>query len=185
MQFIYETDRLTLTVFSPDNAKTVYQFYKKNKDFLEPFEPKRPNNFYTVNFHHSNLSYEYNAFLNMTNFRYWLFLKDNPLFPLGCVCFSNVLHGPFQKAMVGYKLDKDCCHKGYMQEALQFLLPIIMKELHLHRIEAYVQPGNQPSIQLLSKLGFVEEGYLQQYAEINGKWTDHLLFSYFATSISQ
>jgi ribosomal-protein-alanine N-acetyltransferase len=72
-----------------------------------------------------------------------------------------------------------------MQEALSLLIPAVMKEISLHRIEAYVQPDNIPSIQLLTRLGFKEEGYLQKYAEIQGNWTDHLLFSLHETTMFQ
>ena len=180
MQFSYETKRLQCMILSADAAPLVQHFYVQNASFLEPFEPKRPEKFYTVEFQRSNLTYEYQAFLKLTYMRYWLFIKDCPDEPIGSVCFSNILHGAFQKGIVGYKLGQKYCHQGYMREALSFLLPIITKELKLHRIEAYVQPDNYPSIRLLSKLHFVEEGYLQRYAEIQGTWTDHLLFTYFA-----
>lgn len=178
MQFTYQTDRLILKVLTPEYAASVCQFYLENKNFLEPFEPKRPDYFYTADFHSSNLLCEYNAFLKLSYFRYWLFLQEEPERPIGSVCFSNILHGAFQKCMIGYKLGENYCHHGYMQEALSLLIPLVMKEAHLHRIEAYVQPDNLPSIHLLSKLGFTEEGYLQKYAEILGIWTDHLIFSY-------
>lgn len=178
MQFTYQTNRLILKILTPDYAPLVHKFYQDNKQFLEPFEPNRPNNFYTPNFHHTNLHCEYKAFLRLSYFRYWLFNKENPDFLIGSVCFSNILQGAFQKCMLGYKLGQNSCHQGYMQEALTTLIPLVIQEINLHRIEAYVQPDNTPSIRLLSKLGFIEEGYLQKYAEIQGQWTDHLIFSY-------
>lgn len=184
MQFIYQTDRLLLKILTPEYAAIINQFYQENRLFLEPFEPSKPSNFYQNDFHHSNLRSEYDAFLRMTHIRYWIFIKEDPSYPIGTVCFSNILHGAFQKCMVGYKLGEAFCHQGYMQEALSFLIPLLMGELRLHRIEAYVQPDNEPSIRLLSKLGFAEEGYLQQYAEIQGKWTDHLIFSYISPPIA-
>lgn len=178
MQFTYQTERLLLQILNPDQAVPVCNFYRENKEFLEPFEPKRPANFYTYEFHRSNLSYEYNAFLKLSYIRYWIFTKENPSIPIGSVCFNNILHGAFQKCMLGYKLGKSQCHKGYMQETLSALLPVVLQEIKLHRIEAFVQPDNESSIRLLSRLGFIEEGYLQSYAQINGHWKDHLLFSY-------
>jgi len=178
MQFIYQTNRLILRILTPECAPLVNKFYLDNKQFLEPFEPNRPGNFYTNDFHYSNLRCEYEAFLRLSYFRYWMFRKEDSDFPIGCICFSNILQGAFRKCMVGYKLGEYSCHKGYMLEALTALIPPIMKELSLHRIEAYVQPDNAPSIRLLSRLGFKEEGYLQKYAEIHGHWTDHLIYSY-------
>lgn len=182
MQFIYQTDRLQLKILSGDQGKAVYQFYQDNKHFLEPFEPKRPENFYSPSFHNTNLTFEYRGFLNLAYFRYWLFPKeaqDTPdAVPIGSLCFHNIQRGAFQKCNLGYKLSENACHQGYMQEALSFLIPVFMEELNLHRIEAYVQPDNHPSVRLLTKLGFLEEGYLTSYAEINGQWKDHLIFSY-------
>ena len=178
MQFIYQTDRLILKILTPECAPLVNKFYQDNRQFLEPFEPNRPHNFYTNDFHYSNLRCEYDAFMRLAYFRYWMFCKEDSDIPIGSVCFSNILLGAFKKCMIGYKIGESSCHYGYMQEALTVLIPIVLKEIGLHRIEAYVQPDNIPSIRLLSKLGFIEEGYLQKYAEIHGQWTDHLIFSY-------
>lgn len=184
MHFTYQTERLLLQVLNAEQADSVYHFYSENKTFLEPFEPLRPANFYTIAFHESNLSCEYNAFLKLTYIRYWIFKKEDPITPIGSICFNNFLHGAFQKCVLGYKLSENACHHGYMQEALSFLIPLVMQEFRLHRIEAYVQPDNHSSIRLLSRIGFSEEGYLASYAQINGKWTDHLLFSYLKKSES-
>ncbi len=182
MQFMYETDRLHLRILPAEYAPVVCCFYQENKAFLEPFEPRRPENFYTADFQRSNLLCEYNAFLKHSYLRYWIFLAGWPDMPIGTVCFSNIQHGAFEKCTLGYKLGRDYCHCGYMHEALSLLVPLIMKNIHLHRMEAYVQPDNFPSIRLLAKLGFTKEGYLREYAEIYGKWTDHLLFSYLGNS---
>lgn len=186
MQFKYETDRLRLEVLPQEQGWAVCRFYKDNKDFLEPFEPKRPENFYTSEFHSVNLACEHRGFLNLSHIRYWLFPRNKPTnsVPIGSICFNSIQRGAFQKCAVGYKLSQASCHQGYMLEALSYLLPIILEDLKLHRIEAFVQPDNASSVQLLTRLGFREEGYLCSYAEINGEWKDHLLFSY-VNSISQ
>ena len=185
MQFIYQTDRLQLKILSQDYGEAVHCFYESNKEFLERFEPKRPENFYSDSFHSTNLSYEYRGFLNFSHFRYWLFPREafvTPgIVPMGSLCFNNIQRGAFQKCTLGYKLGQAACHQGYMSEALSFIIPLLMEELKLHRIEAYVQPDYTPSIRLLAKLGFQEEGYLSSYAEINGDWKDHLIFSYISS----
>ena len=111
--------------------------------------------------------------------RYWMFDKKNPDFPIGTICFSNFLRGAFSSCMVGYKLDKGYTKKGYMTEALNFLLPEVCFDYPLHRIEAYVMPDNTSSIRLLNKLGFKQEGYLHEFAKINNSWEDHFLYTYF------
>lgn len=182
MQFTYHTKRLTLKILTSDYAPYICDFYKRNRVFLEPFEPKRTTNFYTPSFHESNLNFEYKASLNMTYFRYWMFLHEEPEIPIGCICFSNILYGAFQKAMLGYKMDETMCRHGYMKEALSILVPLFLSDMKLHRLEAFVQPDNIPSIRLLSSLHFEKEGYIKEFAQINGEWTDHMLLTYRLTS---
>ena len=47
MNVFYQTDRLILNILQPSWAPTVLNFYKKNKDVLEPLEPARSDRFYT------------------------------------------------------------------------------------------------------------------------------------------
>ena len=178
MLVTYNTNRLVLNVLNPSKAGLVLNFYIKNKDFLEPHEPKRARLFYTYEFQRANLACEYNAFIKQSNIRYWISLNNNPDKIIGSVCFSNILKGAFCSCMAGYKLGKEYCGNGYLYEALYTLIPVICKELSIHRIEAMVMPGNTPSISLLNRLHFTEEGYLRSFAQINGVWEDHILYSY-------
>jgi [ribosomal protein S5]-alanine N-acetyltransferase len=67
-----------------------------------------------------------------------------------------------QKGEIGFALG--CAHwgKGYMREALQAALGYAFNEMALRRIEADVDPRNLPSIRLLERLGFRQEGYLRE-----------------------
>lgn len=177
MQTSYKTQRLSLRLLKPTMAFQVLSFYEENREFLEPFEPKRMQRFYTLEFQRSNLECEFNAFFRLTHVRFWIFLRGNREKPIGTVCFNNILKGSFCSCMVGYKLGKDYCKKGYMHEALCTLIPVVAKECGLHRVEAMVMPENSASVRLLQRLGFAEEGYLREFAQINGEWRDHLLYS--------
>lgn len=179
MNAYYQTERLILNILQPSWAPVVLDFYKKNKNILEGLEPARSPRFYSESYQRTNLSLEYNSFFKKTYIRYWIFDKKNPDFPIGTICFSNFLKGAFKSCMVGYKLDNDYTGKGYMTEALSFLLPELCFDYPLHRIEAYVMPDNISSIRILNKLGFQKEGYLHSFALINNKWEDHLLYTYF------
>lgn len=180
MKFEHKTNRLLLRIVSPDQAADILMFYQNNREFLEPLEPARNPNFYTLDFQKSNLSYEYSAFIKSQYMRLWLFTREAPTVPIGTVCFSNFLHGSFCSCMVGYKMDQNHLHRGYMTETLSYLLPLVCQEYHFHRIEAYVMPNNEPSIRLLERLTFVREGLLHDFAQINGKREDHYLYTYLA-----
>ena len=47
----------------------------------------------------------------------------------------------------------------------------------LHRLEATVRPENAPSLRVLAKLGFREEGLFRRYLDVDGAWRDHLCFA--------
>ena len=114
MNFEYETSRLILRILHPNYASMVLDFYENNKEFLEPFEPARQENFYTLDFQRANLSQEYSSFFNSSYLRIWLFEKENPNVPIGTVCFSNFLHGAFCNCMMGYKMHHEYTRKGYI-----------------------------------------------------------------------
>lgn len=176
----YETKRLFLSVSHPDKAASVLTFYKNNRVFLEPYEPTKRPGFYTLEFQRSNLTFEYNSFVKSRYLRMWIYEKQQPEIPVGTICFSNFLRGAFSSCMIGYKTDKDHLRQGYMKEALSFLIPLVCKEYRFHRIEAYVMPDNLPSIALLEQLTFHREGLLHDFAQINGQWEDHYIYTYLA-----
>lgn len=178
MRFEHQTEHLMIKVLHPEQAELVLSFYERNRDFLEPLEPSRHPSFYTLDFQRSNLYYEYDSFLKSAYMRVWLFEPQQPELAVGTICFSNFLHGAFCSCMVGYKADQNYLRKGYMSEALAYLLPLVCREYEFHRVEAYVMPANQPSIGLLEKLSFQQEGLLHDYAQINGEWQDHYIYTY-------
>ncbi len=67
-----------------------------------------------------------------------------------------------RRAEIGFILRSDQWGQGYMSEATNTLLRFAFRELNLHRIEADVDPRNEPSIRLLERLGFQREGYLRE-----------------------
>ena len=44
-------------------------------------------------------------------------------------------------------------------------------------MEATVRPENAPSLRVLAKLGFREEGLFRRYLDVDGAWRDHLCFA--------
>ncbi len=84
---------------------------------------------------------------------------------------------PHHHAAVGYELARPFWRQGYMTEALTAVLRYGYTQMNLHRIEALVMPENSPSIQLLRRLGFQEEGLLREYGFWNGRFHDLLVFS--------
>ena len=52
MLFEYKTDRLILKILSPEAAPMVLDFYLRDQELFERYEPKRSENFYTIMYQH-------------------------------------------------------------------------------------------------------------------------------------
>lgn len=92
---------------------------------------------------------------------------------MGLINLNEIVRGSFQSAYLGYYIGKPFVHQGYMQEALSLAIRYAFNELHLHRLEANIQPENSASIALVKRCGFLKEGFSPRYLNINGEWKDH------------
>jgi ribosomal-protein-alanine N-acetyltransferase len=68
--------------------------------------------------------------------------------------------------------------QGNMAAGVRAVIPFVFEVLRLRRIEAACLPGNDASIRLLERVGFIREGLARQYLCIDGRWQDHLLFAF-------
>ena len=107
---------------------------------------------------------------------FFVFRASDDMLMGGCT-LSNVRRGVTQCCALGYWIGARFARKGYMHDAIKALIPFVFTTLGLHRIEAACLPENQPSRNLLAKLGFREEGIARRYLLINGEWSDHVLFA--------
>lgn len=169
---MFETERLTLKTPKEVTIEQVLDYYRDNRGFLEPYEPKREENFFTyrqqsIDLYNDTFYFEHGSALKL-----YLCLKESDRI-IGIVNFSQIIMGPFKSCYLGYSLLETYLKKGYMIEAVKKGIEIIFLQYGLHRIEANVMPSNQASINLLEKLNFSYEGTARKYLCINGKWEDH------------
>ena len=78
----------------------------------------------------------------------------------------------WRKCTIGYELAPQAIGRG--------LMPWGFHAMELNRVEAQVHERNLPSLALLAKLGFLQEGRLRQVAYWGGKHHDLLQFSLLA-----
>ena len=177
LNLVYETDRLYLKILKPKDANIVLDYYKRNREFLSEWEPKRFDNFYTSSYQKEYLRQEWMNYKYDTTIRFWIFKKGDPYKTIGSICFSNIIMGNFKSCFLGYKLDKDEINKGFMTEAIENGVDIMFSEFGLHRVEINIIPRNLRSLRVVEKLGYEREGFSNRYLEINGVWEDHIHFA--------
>ena len=171
---ILETERLLLKSPEEVTAGACADYYKKNRAFLEAFEPAREDAFFTEGHHQMLLEAQRQAWTEKKEFRFRIMEKSAPDVVIGEIALNEVVMGAFCSCFLGYKLDEEHQNRGYMSETVKRVVRFAFEEAGLHRIEGNVMPKNQASAAVLEKCGFVREGISRKYLKINGVWEDHV-----------
>jgi ribosomal-protein-alanine N-acetyltransferase len=82
-----------------------------------------------------------------------------------------------RRAEVGYEIARRWWGRGLAPEAAGAVVRYGFSVLGLHRIEAGVLPGNDASVRVLQKLGFVDEGTRRDYLHVKGRFRTFRWFS--------
>lgn len=166
-------ENIELKILTVDDAKDMQEYYKRNKEHLSQYEPKRDSSFYSLEAQRQILIENYKQFLNGTGVNFGIY-KDKKL--IGKIQISGIIIGVFQSGIVGYSIDEKSQGNGYMKEALQLVIDYAFQEMYLHRIEASTLVDNKRSQAVLKACEFQTLGMNKKYLFINGKWKDHITF---------
>jgi ribosomal-protein-alanine N-acetyltransferase len=176
------TERLVLRQTARSNATALLAYYQANRAHLAPWEPLRPQQFYTREAIDERLAEMARRMAAGTALS---LLLCEPLGGriIGECNFTNMVRGPFQACYLGFTIDARDEGKGLMREALAAAIGYVFEKYGLHRIMANHMPANQRSGQLLARLGFEVEGRARAYLKINGAWEDHVLTALIAPGV--
>ena len=152
---------------------------RESRDFLTPWEPTWPADDLTRSAYRCRVKRYIRDIREDAGYAFFLFdTRTSRL--AGGLTLSNVRRGAAQTASLGYWIGLPFARQGLMTAAVRAVLAFGFENLKLHRIEAACLPTNEPSLGLLRKTGFAEEGYARGYLKINGVWHDHVLFAMLA-----
>jgi ribosomal-protein-alanine N-acetyltransferase len=84
------------------------------------------------------------------------------------------------RAELGFALGQAAWGHGYMSEALQALLDYAFGPVGLRRLEADIDPRNEPSLRLVERLGFRREGLLRERWLVDGEVQDSVFLGLLA-----
>lgn len=147
------------------DAPALAALYTANRDFLAPYDPIRPDDFYTAEGQRARLARSIGTYA---------ILDDGEV--AGTLGISNAVLGAFRSANVGYWVDSARNGKGLATRALAAGIEIAFGELGLHRLEAGALVDNIASQRVLEKNGFERIGVARRYLLIAGAWRDHVLY---------
>jgi RimJ/RimL family protein N-acetyltransferase len=110
-----------------------------------------------------------------TNFWWTIYSKDSQQF-LGEVGM-NLSLSEYKSADVYYGLLPRFWGNGYATEAVNIVMNFGFVDLNLQRITAGVATENQPSINLLERIGMMREGKFRKILPIRGECWDNYYYS--------
>lgn len=113
------------------------------------------------------------ASANTATFQKHLVCRASDDVLVGYVGLGQIFMGPFCSGYLGYWTGAPYTGRGYATEAVALTLERAFTQLGLHRVEANVMPENGPSLAIVRRCGFREEGYSPRYLCIAGQWRDH------------
>ena len=96
---------------------------------------------------------------------------------VGHLTISAVTLGSLRGAAIGYWIGQRWAGRGLTPRAVALASDFCFLELGLHRVEINIRPENRPSLRVVDKLGFRDEGLRQRYLHIDGVWCDHRSFA--------
>lgn len=167
------TDDVELRLLRTGDAEALVAAYEKNREHLAPWDPARPDDYYTADWHVADIERSLGVHAAGNGLPLVIASGDRIV---GRVNLTSIVRGPLQSAVLGYWLDADLNGRGIVSAAVAAVIRIARDELGLHRLEAGTLVHNDASQRVLAKAGFEQFGLAPKYLRIAGEWQDHKLF---------
>lgn len=150
---------------------------RDSREFLKPFEPRWSEVDLTRRVFTARLKRGRQEAAQGTDYNFLVFVTEKRREILvGGLTLSNIRRRAAQHVTLGYWMGRQFAGQGLMTEAVATVLPFVFGTLGLHRVHAAFLPVNDASRRVLEKNGFREEGYAENYLQIDGRWADHVMF---------
>jgi ribosomal-protein-alanine N-acetyltransferase len=161
---------ITIRAITLDDAAPVAALLRSNRTFLAPWDPIRPDDFFTDDGQRDLIA---EALARDANDPH-VILVDGRI--AGRINLNNIVRGPFLSASLGYWVDQEVNGHGVATTAVAMMLRHAFGPAGLHRVEAGTLVHNVASQRALERNGFQRFGLAPRYLRIAGRWQDHLLF---------
>ena len=169
---LLETERILLRQMTKDDAEEI--FFLRSDETVLKYLNKEP----------AKNKAEVEEFINRINqsvvsneaIMWGIALKENPSVCIGYICYWNIRKEHY-RAEIGYVLHPDYWRKGIMKEVIVKIIDYGFTSMHLHSIDAVINPGNDASAALLESLGFTKDAHFKEDFFFNGKFWDTVIYS--------
>lgn len=156
------------------DATALATVLQANREFLAPWQPLRPDSWFTVAGQQQVVSQALEQHEQGTSVP--LVIEDAAGALVGTVTLQSLIRGAFQSCSVGYWLAQDAQGQGLATRALREATALAFDQLRLHRVQAETLRDNERSQRVLLRAGFVPYGEAPEYLHIAGRWQDNVLY---------
>jgi ribosomal-protein-alanine N-acetyltransferase len=172
---VLEGERLLLRPLADSDVGALLDVRLENREFLAPFEPRRPDSFFTPEGQAEDIARATRDWAVGRQYAFGIFLRSSQEL-VGRIAISGVARGPFENAHLGYFVAERHGGHGLATEAVGLTLEFAFGPAGLNRVQAAVMPRNVRSRRVLEKSGFTLEALARRYLCIDGVWEDHEIF---------
>lgn len=167
-------DRVDVTVrlAAEGDAAALAALLLANREFLAPWDPVRPDSWFTEADQREDLARMVARQADGTASPYVVLAGGRPV---GRVDVNDVVRGAFQSAHLGYWVDRGHNGRGVATAAVAEVVRIAFHDLGLHRLQGDTLVHNVASQTVLARNGFTRIGLAPDYLRIAGRWQDHVL----------
>lgn len=159
---------------SLEDAPALAALLVRNREFLEPWEPVRPDAYFTVRGQRAVLRAALDQHEQGTCMP--RVVLDDAGAVVGRITLNGITRGAFQSCSVGYWVSEHVNGRGLATAAVGHAVRVAFDELGLHRVQGETLLHNGASQRVLERNGFVRIGTAPEYIEIAGRWQDHAIY---------
>jgi ribosomal-protein-alanine N-acetyltransferase len=156
------------------DAPVLTELLCRNRDFLAPSSPGRPEEYFTVDGQRAGIQAALAEHRRGTKLPHVILTGDGQV--AGRITLNEIVRGPFQSCHVGYWVAAEYNGRGLATGAVREIIRVAFEDLGLHRIEAGTLLHNVRSQRVLERSGFVRFGMAPAYLNIAGRWQDHAMY---------
>ena len=153
----------------PEDGEELAALYSANRDFLAPFEPIRPPEFFTGDGQRERLERQ------LADETHPFVILDGE-YIAGTINLFHIVRESLQSGTIGYWVDHARNGRGLATAAVEEIVAYAFGGLELHRVEAATLVDNVPSQRVLEKSSFERIGLARRFLRINDEWRDFFLF---------
>lgn len=164
---------------SLDDAGELADQLVLNRAFLAPWEPIRPESFFTASGQRGILERDLEAQEAGTMVALAITNEAGAL--VGRININGITRGALESASLGFWVGQEHNGTGVATRAVAEARGHAFGELGLHRLQAETLDHNHASQRVLTHNGFTRYGTAPGYLKIAGRWQDHLMYQVLST----